>query len=281
MSESAHPHPILAFLDAVQQQVYHIEHIVNDLYDDSLEPKAAFEICHARSIFGRDLAPLHAKALKAVEPTTSVRVNQDDLARQLNELYVMHFKFLENWEASAQNWFNDRTRSDNSDFCEVVIFVHKIRVFLKYLVDVKAPGIANETPRADLVKPMLEDSRTGPPAPGEQAPDRSNLPMGVPVETGVSAPKSETPADSTATPAEQTDPVSRAIALMLAADKEGKPLNIIDLPAIVGCSRSTLYRDNYFKATVMALKAKKRASIPKGSKTKEGDIDAEYDPAEE
>jgi hypothetical protein len=81
--------------------------------------------------------------------------------------------------------------------------------------------------------------------------------------------------------AEQTDPVSRAIALLLAADKEGRPINIIDLPAIVGCSRSKLYRDKHFKATVKALKAKKRANIPKGSKTKEGNLEAEYDPAEE
>ncbi len=68
---------------------------------------------------------------------------------------------------------------------------------------------------------------------------------------------------------------------MLAAEKDGKPINVTDLPNIVGCSRSKLYRDPQFKATVKALKAKKRASIPKGSKTEEGIIEAGYDPDEE
>jgi hypothetical protein len=81
--------------------------------------------------------------------------------------------------------------------------------------------------------------------------------------------------------AEQTTPVTRAIALLLAADKEGKRIKIMDLPAIVGCSRPTLYRDPHFKATVKALKEKNRMNIPKGSKTKEGKMEAGYDPAEE
>lgn len=81
--------------------------------------------------------------------------------------------------------------------------------------------------------------------------------------------------------AEQTDPVSRAIALLLAADKEGKPIKISDLPPIVGCSRSTLYRDKHFVATVKALKSKMRANVPKGSKLKDGSVEAEYDLEEE
>lgn len=96
------------------------------------------------------------------------------------------------------------------------------------------------------------------------------------------------PADSTletvdekARLAEQTDPISRAIALMLAADSEGKSLKKLDLPNIVGCSRSTLYRDPHFNATVKALKAKNRANIPRGSKTKDGNLEAAYDPDEE
>ena len=93
-------------------------------------------------------------------------------------------------------------------------------------------------------------------------------------------PPNVTTTESTTTLAEQTDPVSRAIALLLAADKEGKPINITDLQEIVGCSRSTLYRDPLFKATRKAMKEKKRANIPKGSKTKEG-IEAGYDPDEE
>ena len=80
---------------------------------------------------------------------------------------------------------------------------------------------------------------------------------------------------------EQTDPVSRAIALLLAADSSGKPINVTNLPAIVGCSRSTLYRDPHFTATVKALKGKNRANIPRGSKPKEGNLEAEYDPDEE
>jgi hypothetical protein len=90
------------------------------------------------------------------------------------------------------------------------------------------------------------------------------------------------PVKSTAALAEQTDPVTRAIALLLAADKEGKRLIIKDLLEIVGCSRSTLYRDPQFNATVKALKAKKKGNIPKGSKTKDGQVEAVgYDPEDE
>ncbi len=81
--------------------------------------------------------------------------------------------------------------------------------------------------------------------------------------------------------AEQTDPVTRAIALLIAADKDGKRLIKKDLPGIVGCSRSTLYRNAHFRATISALKTKKRASIPNGSKSTQGTIEAEFDPDEE
>lgn len=92
-------------------------------------------------------------------------------------------------------------------------------------------------------------------------------------------PQRETQADSTLP--EQTDPVTRAIALMLAADKECRSITIIDLPAIVGCSRSTLYRDPHFKATVQALKHKCQGNISKGRKKKDGTLEAGYDPADE
>jgi hypothetical protein len=88
-------------------------------------------------------------------------------------------------------------------------------------------------------------------------------------------------ADSTAALAEQTDPVTRAIALLLAAEREGKRLLIKALPALVGCSRAKLYRDQVFKATVKAMNAERRANIPKGSKDREGSVEAKYDPGEE
>jgi hypothetical protein len=82
--------------------------------------------------------------------------------------------------------------------------------------------------------------------------------------------------------AEQTDPVTRAIALLLAADKEGKPIIVKNLPGIVGCSRATLYRDPQFRATMKAIKFNKRANIPKGSKGREGELEAiGHDPDDE
>jgi hypothetical protein len=80
---------------------------------------------------------------------------------------------------------------------------------------------------------------------------------------------------------EQTDAESRAIALVLAADKEGKRIKIGDVALAVGVSRTSTYRWTRFKATLTALKAKRRASIPKGNKTK-GKLEAVgFDPDEE
>jgi hypothetical protein len=90
------------------------------------------------------------------------------------------------------------------------------------------------------------------------------------------------PPDSSATLAEQTHPVTRAIALMLAIDKKGEPIPTVDeLTKAVGCSRSKLYRDRHFVATRKALKDKNRANIARGSKTAEGIIEAGYDHNEE
>ncbi len=82
--------------------------------------------------------------------------------------------------------------------------------------------------------------------------------------------------------AEQTDPVARAIALMIHADKEGTIMEVSDLVLIVGCGRSTLYRDPRFTATRKALKQKRRSEIPSGTRSKKGVVEATgYDPDEE
>jgi hypothetical protein len=91
------------------------------------------------------------------------------------------------------------------------------------------------------------------------------------------------PAESMATLAEQTDPESQAIALVLAADKDGRRVKMADVALAVGLkSRTSLYRWPRFKATLKALKANRRADIPKGSKTAEGELEAVgFDPDEE
>jgi hypothetical protein len=73
---------------------------------------------------------------------------------------------------------------------------------------------------------------------------------------------------------EQTTPVTRAIALLLAADRDDRPWNVSELASAVGVHKSTLYRDPHFNALVKALRAKGGAAPPHGQKDAEGNIDA-------
>jgi hypothetical protein len=80
---------------------------------------------------------------------------------------------------------------------------------------------------------------------------------------------------------EQTDPASRAIALLLAADREGRKTTVKEIANASGCSRATLYRDQQFRAARRALKAKKeqerhnrKTARRGGFRDAEGNVDA-------
>lgn len=84
-------------------------------------------------------------------------------------------------------------------------------------------------------------------------------------------------ADDGAADAEQTSPAARAIALMLEAQRDGRPVPPVkDLARMVGCDRSTLFRDPQFKAVRKAL-TEGPLSIPRGQRMDSGEIDAETD----
>jgi hypothetical protein len=78
----------------------------------------------------------------------------------------------------------------------------------------------------------------------------------------------------TAGPAgEQIGPVSRAIALLDDARREGRPIPTVpELARIVGCHRATLYRDEQVMA---AWRAFQPNPPPRGYRTKSGSIEAE------
>jgi hypothetical protein len=82
-----------------------------------------------------------------------------------------------------------------------------------------------------------------------------------------------TPPEST----EQTSPAARAIALMLEAQRKGRPIpTVVELADIVGCDRSTLFRDSQFKAVRTAVTST-RLTIPRGEYSENGDVEAEAD----
>lgn len=78
---------------------------------------------------------------------------------------------------------------------------------------------------------------------------------------------------------EQTDAVSRAIALMLTWAKPGQRYTVKDLAKAAGTSKASLYRDSRFQAARKATKALGNAP-PAGSKDAEGGLDA-YAPQDE
>jgi hypothetical protein len=86
----------------------------------------------------------------------------------------------------------------------------------------------------------------------------------------VSLLRSPAPTASAPSP-EQADPVSRAIALMILFEKEGRRYTVEGLARAVGTSKATLYRDSRF---VGARAARKGNTPPQGSKDKEGGLDA-------
>jgi hypothetical protein len=84
------------------------------------------------------------------------------------------------------------------------------------------------------------------------------------------------PADGLASvSAEQTNPVARAIALMLEHDRLGRPFQVQDIARAVGCNKSTLYRDQQFNTALKALRLKQKGSKPpSGRKDSQGNVDA-------
>jgi len=84
--------------------------------------------------------------------------------------------------------------------------------------------------------------------------------------------------DKATAPPEQTTPCARAIALMFDAQRAGRPIpKVNELARMVGCHRTTLSRDRQFKAARKV--AMSPLTIPHGTRTKSGDIEAE-DPAD-
>jgi hypothetical protein len=84
------------------------------------------------------------------------------------------------------------------------------------------------------------------------------------------------PADSPATIAEQTSPAARAIALMLEAQRDGRPIpQVQELARLVDCHRSTLSRDPQFTSIRQSLLT--GSGVPRGRRTDAGDIEAEAD----
>src|SRR5262249_38684370 len=80
-------------------------------------------------------------------------------------------------------------------------------------------------------------------------------------------------------PPEQTDALSRAIALMLTWEGEGHRYTVAELARAAGTSRATLYRDSRFQAARKAAKAM-WDKPPKGRKDLEDGLDA-YAPEDE
>ena len=147
---------------------------------------------------------------------------------------------------------------------------------------VKSHAVQSHAPKLlDLLPPLGFPSKT--PTPEERAKMVSRLivellaanpPAPLPAATDAAAGKSETPG-------EQTAPATRAIALLLAADREGRTITKKAIAKMVGVHRDTLGRDPQFAALWDVIKAKNKASIPKGSKDAAGNVEAEYDPDDE
>jgi hypothetical protein len=76
--------------------------------------------------------------------------------------------------------------------------------------------------------------------------------------------------------AEQTSPAVRAVAMILGAQRAGRPLpGVKELAHMVGCDRTTLYRDSQFRAVWEA--AQSSAPPPRGWRTDAGDIEVKDD----
>jgi hypothetical protein len=71
---------------------------------------------------------------------------------------------------------------------------------------------------------------------------------------------------------EQIAPVSRAIALLMSAKRNGEKVRVLELAKAVGLDKSTLYRDPQFKVVWAA--AKLGAKPPTGFKDASGNLDA-------
>jgi hypothetical protein len=102
MPESAHVHPIATYLDALDQQASHCDDVVAKAFKEHVEPDFLFG--NEIYFFNRDIARLHASALAAVAASTSVRAVQDHLTEVLNNLRLMHIKFLEDKAAAVQDY---------------------------------------------------------------------------------------------------------------------------------------------------------------------------------
>src|SRR5262249_51523961 len=85
----------------------------------------------------------------------------------------------------------------------------------------------------------------------------STVEQTIPERSGAAGPNSDQIADHSGLQ-EQTDCVSRAIALMLTAEREGRNITVDQVAQAAGCSRATLYRNPQFRATRAALKAKRK-----------------------
>lgn len=110
------------------------------------------------------------------------------------------------------------------------------------------------------------------------ATDREATPTPNADDLAAQAPTSTSPPAPAPLPtnpaAEQTTPVTQATALLLAADKDGRPWTVQQLAETVGVHKSTLYRDPRFNALVKALRNKSGAALPHGQKDAEGNLDA-------
>jgi hypothetical protein len=96
-------------------------------------------------------------------------------------------------------------------------------------------------------------------------------------QAGAGRDRSETPGATA--PPEQTDPVSRAIALMLTWEREGRKYTVKDLAKAAGTSKAALYRYARFKDARKAMKASGNAPS-EGHKGAEKGLEA-YDPEDE
>jgi hypothetical protein len=71
------------------------------------------------------------------------------------------------------------------------------------------------------------------------------------------------------------EPIARAVALLLDYDRRGLHLTAQEVASKVGVSKAALYRDDHFKATMSALKAKRRGTPPpRGNKDCQGNVEA-------
>jgi hypothetical protein len=96
-------------------------------------------------------------------------------------------------------------------------------------------------------------------------------------EAAADTPPADAPAAAPDALPEQTSPAARAIALVLEAQRAGRPIpRVKDLATMVGCDRSTLFRDPQFKSVHKAARNQPLA-LRRGRRTDSGDLEAEAD----